>query len=534
MSFSARILLVFSFLLLLFVPPLIKPQQTHAALFGAFKTDAKTCDEEMANDKLQEGSDITGGTRLYKCKQAAYDFNANISAANFWILGPFDSRLIDKKDPSSKGAINAFASMSDSMIDTPPASGLAYTRYMLANVGLAPKAYAQGVGFVGLLPLFPLWAAFRNIAYSILIIVMFVIGFMVIFRMKIDPKTVISIQAAIPKIIVALLLITFSYAIAGFLIDLMYVFMALAINIIANALPKEEFEPYMTASTDLQTFFITGGWGALWASVFNWNLVGSFFKQTFGGSGANTGVGIIAEILGAVIGGGWAVGGAAAGTAVTAGALAWGIGLGVIAPIAIVLFIIALGLLFTVIRITFLLMNAYIQIIISVILSPLLLLQEAIPGRSALGPWLQNLIANLVVFPATVLVIYGSWIFTALAWKSYLWVPPLTPVGGGGDIGGSGNPLAILLGLGLIFMTPNLVAQIKKAFHPSSPLPLSTGTAFSPITGGVSTGMGAMSQFYYMQQLMGSHGQPGILRQMLGKLPGMGSFGGGDEHGKKV
>jgi len=48
-------------------------------------------------------------------------------------------------------------------------------------------------------------------------------AFMIMFRVRISPQTVITVQSALPKIIFTLILITFSYAIAGFLIDLMYV-----------------------------------------------------------------------------------------------------------------------------------------------------------------------------------------------------------------------------------------------------------------------------------------------------------------------
>jgi hypothetical protein len=92
------------------------------------------------------------------------------------------------------------------------------------TLGFLPKeVMAQGVGFSGMQPLLPIWKAFRNIAYLLMAIVMIVLGFMVMFRKKIDPKTVVTAQNAIPKVIVALILITFSYAIVGILIDFMYV-----------------------------------------------------------------------------------------------------------------------------------------------------------------------------------------------------------------------------------------------------------------------------------------------------------------------
>ena len=115
----------------------------------------------------------------------------------------------------------------------PPASTYAFVKDMGQSLGFIPKsAYAQGVGFSGLTQLLPMWKAFRNIAYLLLAIFMIVIGFLVMFRKKIDPKTVVTVQNALPNIVVTLLLITFSYAIVGVLIDFMYLFIMIAVSIL--------------------------------------------------------------------------------------------------------------------------------------------------------------------------------------------------------------------------------------------------------------------------------------------------------------
>jgi hypothetical protein len=193
---------------------------------------------------------------------------------------------------------------------------------------------------------------------------------------------------------------------------------------------------------------------------------------------------------------------------------------GFVGPVVLILFIIALGLLFSLIRIMFLLVNSYIQLILNVIFAPILLLQESIPGQSAVAQWLQNIIANLIVFPTTVAIIYLSWIITSVAWGQNLWARPMVlSIQGGIDLGPikvNGNPLSIVIGLGFIFLAPTMIANIKKMFHPKSAIPITAGTAFSPLTGAIGTGMGAASQFYYFKQLVDS-------------LPGRG--GGGQAHG---
>ena len=79
-----------------------------------------------------------------------------------------------------------------------------------------------GTGFDGLKPLLPLWTVFRNIVYILFVLVFVIIGVAIMLRLKIDPRTVMTIQNQIPKLIIGILLVTFSFSIAGFLIDIMY------------------------------------------------------------------------------------------------------------------------------------------------------------------------------------------------------------------------------------------------------------------------------------------------------------------------
>ena len=357
--------------------------------------------------------------------------------------------------------------------------------HTLANAGLVDKAYAQGIGFAGLIPFLPLWVATRNIAYMILIIIMVAIGFMVIFQMKIDPKTIISVQAALPKIVLTLIIITLSYPIVGFLIDIMYLSMAILISVVVHGVGDK-----IGTSGDavaLQTYFMTADIGDLFKSVF---YAGTATLDDFAKGFAPVLVGSTAIGLGPILG--------IFLTSVT------GLFIPILiaaAPLLLFLLILGLGLLFTFIRLLLLLLNSYIQLIISVILGPLLLLQEAIPGRSAFSGWIMNIMANLVVFPATVLIFIFAMFLTTSDTSGPSWMPPFIGIW-------PRNFFNALLGLGVIFLSPTLVAQIKKAFHPKPVLPISAGTAFAPLTGGIQTSMGAASQFYYMQQI--GHMIPGL------------------------
>jgi len=116
---------------------------------------------------------------------------------------------------------------------TPQASGIQYIAQVKDNF-LGKPAYAQGTGFVGLQPLLPIWRGFRNVIYLLASIIFIVMGIMIMLRIKISPQAVINIQNAIPQLITTLILVTFSYAIAGLLIDLTYLIQGLTISIISS------------------------------------------------------------------------------------------------------------------------------------------------------------------------------------------------------------------------------------------------------------------------------------------------------------
>ena len=92
----------------------------------------------------------------------------------------------------------------------------------------------KGIGFDGLTPVLQIWKAFRNLTYLFFVILFVILGLGIMFRLNIDARTVMTMQNQIPKIIIALVLITFSYAIAGFLIDMMYLSIFLVVQIFAS------------------------------------------------------------------------------------------------------------------------------------------------------------------------------------------------------------------------------------------------------------------------------------------------------------
>lgn len=434
------------------------------------------------------------GAQVSKISTTNYDLTTGPTFAAAYLI-PIRRCDIAPELCEAPTAVSTLTHIMAAIYSHPPASAIAWTHHTLANAGLAKPVYAQGIGFAALSPFLPLWQVTRNIAYSLLIIVMIVIGFMLIFRTQIDAHTVISVQAAIPKIIMTILIITFSYPIVGFLVDLMYLAIALVVSVFLSGIPGNKLADLGMA--EWQSSMMTGNMGTLFTTVYGVGLrsVDDFWKFWKIGAGS---VGI-----GGLIG--WMIG---------VGTIGLGAAIGFIAPIGIIILLLGLGLLFVFIRLLMLLANAYIQVIISLILGPLLLLNEAIPGRSAFKEWLFNIMANLSVFPATAMILMFATFLTSSG-VGGSWSPPFLPNWSGAGQGFFGA----FLGICIIFLAPNLVVSVKKVFTPKPALPIGAGTLFSPITGGAQTTMGMASQYYYFQQL--GHGPLG---RMFSK------FGGGN-HG---
>lgn len=371
--------------------------------------------------------------------------------------------------PYNRSAVAYVGNAIAYLYDNPPASTYAFAVDLGKTMGFLPRAYAQGgFGFSGLGPLLSIWKIFRNIAYGIIAILMIVIGFMVMLRKKIDPKTVVTVQNSIPRIVIALILVTFSYAIVGFMIDLMYVSMLLIANVlIGNSAP---------GSIPTSTL-----WGLI--PIGPKNLIeGNFLTVTsaFFAGGWNSFVGIlrlfswethakVSAITGIL-------------TFVATGFNVKNLVVGAIAPQALPFLIVALAVLIGIVRLFFLLLDAYIHIIIALLTSPFHLMMEAIPGTNTFSSWFRNLLGKLLVFPLVIAILLITFILTSdqAQASGAVWGPPL--IWGTTTAPGLGG----LIGLGMLLSLPSIVGGIQKALKGEPLVPAGIGTIVGPLGSGIS------------------------------------------------
>jgi hypothetical protein len=299
-----------------------------------------------------------------------------------------------------------------------PASGETYVADLLHNmkIGPAQPAYAQvgGLGFAALEPVLYAWKQFRNIAYLFFIVITLIVGFMIMMRQKVGSQAAVTAQQAIPQIVIALITVTFSYAIAGFLIDMMYVIMFLFVGLFPEAGVEDTLSRNLI---DIAGGMFIGGISTAQSSVQNF-------------ISAELGEGAAAEAIGWVSGLAFAV-------------------------------IIAFAYLFAMIALFFELLKTYIAIIVSIVLSPLLLMIGALPGRKdVFTDWIKGIAANLVAFPVFLLLVILHKLMTSQSSIDGGFLPPF--------LMGRGNAGAItsLIGLSIMLISKDLVVQAKKSFNP--------------------------------------------------------------------
>ena len=117
--------------------------------------------------------------------------------------------------------------------DAMPLNLALYAQDQIKNIPLVGnRAYAAEYGLIGENLVLELWKLARNIAYAMLSVVMIVIGAMVMVRRKVNPQLVVSVESAIPKIVIAVILITFSYPIGATAAALLGPFTKLATDIL--------------------------------------------------------------------------------------------------------------------------------------------------------------------------------------------------------------------------------------------------------------------------------------------------------------
>ncbi len=366
-------------------------------------------------------------------------------------------------------------------------SGIGYVKQKLGKLNLIPEVEAQspgyGYGKLGIVQNW--WKGARDFSYAILVIITIVFSFMIMFRTKISPQTVITIQSSLPKLVITLILITFSYAIAGFMVDLLYVAIGVvsllmsamfggssgaAFNIISGEIPVLTT---LTGSFMLVLYFL---W---YIVVFAFAVLWSLFATFLSFSNFGTIVSLIAVLV-------------------------W-----VITIVMLLLYLI---------KVPWVLIKALGTFYLSVVFGPIQIGVGALVPSFGFGNWLKKMASSLSVFLLTgtlyylaLYLLYQSFVVNLkVVWdeniifellslfgvntptgilSGTLWSPPL--LGSGAEMSGL---ILIFLSFTIIAIMPKGAEMLQGAIE-GKPIAfgIAIGEALGPVkTGGMFAGMSAV------------------------------------------
>jgi hypothetical protein len=352
------------------------------------------------------------------------------------------------QDYAKLGPAGIFAGSISMLYSSPPASAIQETKVLaskILDIGTTP-VNAQGYGFQGLDSggaIRALWTATRNMSYLLIVVLLVAAGFLIMFKVKINPQMAVSLQVMIPKLITTLILVTFSFAIAGLIIDLIYV---IIIGFVGLLLFGGIADPVQYTSGI--PFLVSGNFIMYFAAQLPLMITPLIIAGIMG---------LLGGLVGLLAGPG--------------GALAIG---------GLFFMILAIGVtvhfMITLWKIFLMLLKAYITLVLQTIIAPLQIMLDLVPGQQGFGPWIRAYIANASVFAVVPIMLVLEYIFVGNMFG-------LIPIKDFPTLGGNNLTLPYstlsfsntgvdpigsfimrwLIGYGIFAMTPKIADAIREA-----------------------------------------------------------------------
>lgn len=369
------------------------------------------------------------------CAQGEMGLTAKVNSL-LTALVAFNKQGAEQKEAyvyNNKKTLFGFVTRAITSTYTPPASGAYYVADAIDHIGISRTAYAQGFGYYGLQPFLVTWKVMRNFVYVAFSIVIIGVAISVLMRQSFSSNNAVTVQQILPNIIITLIAITFSYAIAGFLIDLMYWIM------------------YAVGSfIQVNTGHTTSGDGGAWVDagdggvdyILNQSIWGVFTSAMSAGF-TNTYSGVSTMIQGLFSSGFWSK-----------------IGSGIIGAISggLAALVMVVIVLVNVFKLFFILAKSYVFVVLYTVFSPFILAMQVFkPGT--FRRWVLSIAANLSPFALTFFMLVFLGICNAVFQKSSAngWVPPFM-------FGGQTDSFAVgsIVVIGMILAMNEIITEIKK------------------------------------------------------------------------
>jgi hypothetical protein len=441
----------------------------------------------------------------------------------------------DCKNPldSKKSIVNSVTGLVAMPYAQPPASGVSYALYKLDNNDFLPSTYAyEGIGLSSIRGYVKVWEVFRNFAYLLLVMLVIAIGFMIMFRTQLDGQTVVSIQNALPRIVITLILITLSFPIAGFMIDIMYASIGVFVFLLSSAFGAYKTPPTINEQITLVNTYLGAGMWELWpheagTSVMStgfamYNVLPGLLQKGLSaivGAGIQT---ILVKVWFSKIGGlfhslnnvnaqGFTFGGSWGNLPEGATWIVEAIAFAFLSYFSSAAQWVMAGLiLFTlflfVFRIFFLLLSSYIKLVLLILFSPIIILFHVLPGKNAFGWWIKMIFGELLTFVAVIVIMITGSIIVGVNQTAD--IPLKLPFLNGF----SAKDFGSIIGLGIVLMIPDLIKMFKGLLGiPDLGISFSPGMFFAGVTdvfSGAQQGLQSYSSIAHipaLQKILPSH-----------------------------
>lgn len=371
-----------------------------------------------------------------------------------------ESGIISKDRVVAGGALDVGTRTLGSLYSNPPASLAFQINQTLISLSPVKSAEAQSLsgaptGSSILTFVSTLHRSVSNLVYVFYVFIFIIISFTILLKNKINGQEFVNIMNYIPKIIVSLVLVVFSYSISGLIIDVSNIGMGLVYDIFVNQITINNPNKGGAASTVGKDF--VGDKDKFLTQLQPFNPEMSVFRvfgfgQITSGTAA-FGANFVQPNLGD---NNTIVNGIASAISIIAGA-------GVSGVNGLLILILAVGALTSMFKIFFALLKDFLTLLFYPVLAPIQFALMALPGqeKSAIN-WFKTMLGSALSFVA----VYAVFLLIVFLGRRFfgntsdsVWNPPLLGFAGTPQIGF----ISSLAAYGLYIISPTIPDLVKSA-----------------------------------------------------------------------
>ena len=222
---------------------------------------------------LDSSCTLSGSTELFdqlatEAEEAAETIGCEFNSPEFFFGGRGQPGDLTEVTSRTEGSLMGMTSLAYvTAVHEEPNVNLAYfvqdTAQRIPVINQTAYAQETSYGAWGLEVVLKFWQKSRNIAFAMMSVIMLVIGIMIITRRKINPQTVVTVQTALPRVVISLFLIVFSYPIGAIMASMVNVLTVMVMQVFFADFIGELFNMNVLVFLIGNIMFVLGGGGLL-------------------------------------------------------------------------------------------------------------------------------------------------------------------------------------------------------------------------------------------------------------------------------